>query len=200
MTPRNLPLAALAAAALACASAPISPPASGLPKEAIPATFAPLRWSVRPGDVPALFPNREAREGSWTDGGRHVTWTVADVRRVDGIPGTLVADWLEGGDLWRARLSFADPRRDCDPDLADRPRRCEDAGPALAAVYDALQAELARGRGAPVATKGPHGGRGAAWKGTELRLGLSLKPDARGAWAVEATVMPAAAASAAAAP
>jgi hypothetical protein len=190
---RNLPALALVAAMAAgagCASQPIRPPSSGLPHEAIPSTFAPLRWSVRPDDVPALFPNREARPGSWADSVRHVTWTVSDVRRIDGVPGALVADWLAGGDLWKARLTFADPRRECDPDLADRPRRCAEPGPSLGGVYDALQAELSRGRGAPETAPGAHGARTATWRGTELRLWLAMKPDARGAWRVDASVMP----------
>jgi hypothetical protein len=187
--------AALALALGGCASPPLHPPASGLPKEAIPATFAPLRWSVKPDELPALFPNREATQGAWSDGVRHVTWTVSDVRRVDGVPGALAADWIEGGELWRARLSFADPRRECDPDLAERPRRCGEPG-ALAGVYDALEAELARGRGEPEASRGAHGARAAAWRG-ELRLSLALTPDARGAWRVDATVAPASSGAAA---
>ncbi|HET8538698.1 MAG TPA: hypothetical protein VFL83_02380 [Anaeromyxobacter sp.] len=189
MTPgRSLPaLVAALAVAAGCAPQRVHVPASGLPREAIPSTFAPLRWSVRPDDIPALFPNRELRQDSWSDAVRHVTWTVSDVRRIDGVAGALVADWIEGGDLWRVRLAFADPRRDCDPDLVERPRRCAEAG-ALAGVYDALQAELARGRGAPEATRAASGARTAAWRGTDVRLSLWMKLDARGAWSVEAVV------------
>jgi hypothetical protein len=57
-------------------------------------------------------------------------------------------------------------------------------------VYDALQTELARGRGAPRSAPGPHGARTASWHGTDLTLTLLLGTDARGAWGVEATVAP----------
>lgn len=201
MARRNALVAVAVALALAaCASGPPLPRSSGLPKEAVPATFAPLRWSVKPEEIPALFPNGGATQGGWEgDGVQHVTWTVSDVRRVDGVPGTLVADFVEGGELWRARLSFADPRRDCDPDLGERPRRCAEPA-ALGGVYDALEAELARGRGAPEASRGPRGARAAAWRGGELRLSLALKQDARGAWVVVATVAPASSGAAADAP
>ncbi len=185
MTTRlDLPaLAAAIAVAAGCASSRPSPPASDLPRVAIPPTFAPLRWSVRADDVPVLFPNREARRA---EAGRQVTWTVVDVRRIDGVPGTLVVEFPGGSDVWRARLAFADPRRDCDPDLSDRAHRCAEPGAALTAVFDALQAELARGRGAPQATRTPHGARAASWRDPELRLSLDMAPDARGAWSVEA--------------
>jgi len=182
-------LAAALAFSAGCAAAR-SPEASGLPREALPATFAPLRWSVRPADVPVLLPNREARSGEWSDGVKHLTWSVADVRRVSGVPGALLADFADGGALWMARLSFADPRRECDPDLADRPRHCVEPGPALAAVYAALEAELARGRGAPKVERGAHGARSASWPGGEIGLWLTLRPGVRGAWAAQATAMP----------
>lgn len=187
---RTAPALAAALAISAGCAGPRLPEASGLPREALPATFAPLRWAVHPDDVTVLLPNRQARAGEWSDGLRHVTWTVADVRRVSGVPGALLADWIEGGTLWMARLSFADPRRECDPDLADRPRRCVEPGPALAAVHAEIERELARGRGAPKVERGPHGARSASWPGGELGLWLSLRPDTRGAWAVQATAMP----------
>lgn len=190
MPRRNVPRAAALAFAVAagCASKPLLTTASGLPREALPSTFAPLRWSVRPDDVPALFPNREARQEAPADPSRRVTWTVSDVRRIEGVSGALAAEWSDAGELRRVKLSFPDPRKECDPDLTGRPRHCGEPGPTLSRIHDALRAELARGRGAPETSPGARGGRTASWRGTETALALALVPDARGAWAAEASV------------
>jgi hypothetical protein len=181
-----LALAALAAAG--CAGSRRH--AAAVPVEALPTTFDPLRWSVRPEEIPALFPNRETRSHDWRGRERHVVWSVADVRRVAGLPGMLQVDWVEGAELWMARLAFADPRRECDPDLGEVPLRCDVPGTALAAVFDVLQGELARGRGAPVEARAPAGGRALSWRGIGFALRLSLAPDERGAWSAEAVATP----------
>jgi hypothetical protein len=165
-------------------------PAAALPREALPSIFEPLRWSVQPDDIPALFPNREGRRFTWRDGERHVVWSVDDVRRVAGVPGTLHVDWLEGGPVWMTRLTFADPRQDCDPDIGQLPLRCEVPGSALTQVFDALEAELAKRRGAPEAGPAAAGARSVAWRGMGFALRLALARDGRGAWTAQATATP----------
>lgn len=189
-TRRNLlALAGAIALSAGCAST-ATRGRSRTPQEEVPATFAPLRWSLSPGDVPALFPGKVVRPGAWGDRERHVTWTIPDARRIAGVPGTLVADWIEGGELSRARLSFEDPRRTCDPDHSNRPQPCTEPGPALSRVYDALQAELASGRGPPQ-SRGGKVARSASWSGAELHLELTMERDEGGLWWVEASVAPA---------
>jgi hypothetical protein len=164
--------------------------AAAVPREALPTTFDPLRWSVRPEQIPALFPNRETRSFGWRGREQHVVWSVADVRRVEGLPGTLQVDWVEGRELWMARLAFADPRRECDPDLGEVPLRCDVPGAALAAVFDALEGELAQGRGAPIEAPASAGGRSLSWRGIGFALRLSLARDERGAWSAETIATP----------
>jgi hypothetical protein len=165
-------------------------PAVALPREALPSIFEPLRWSVQPDDIPALFPNREGRRFTWRDSERHVVWSVDDVRRVAGVPATLHVDWLEGGPVWMTRLTFADPRRDCDPDIGELPIRCEVPGAALTQVFEALEAELSRRRGAPEAGPAAPGGRDVSWRCMDFALRLALARDHRGAWTAQATATP----------
>jgi hypothetical protein len=180
----------LAALAAGCAGARRDAP---VPREALPSTFDPLRWSVQPDEIPALFPNREARSFRWQGEDRHVVWSVADVRRVAGLPGELQVDWVEGGPLYRVRLGFADPRRECDRDLGEVPLRCDAPGAALTAAFDALEAELTQGRGAPARTPAAKGGRSVSWRAIDFAVRLTLSPDERGAWSAEATATPASA-------
>lgn len=190
MKARGIPGAlALALVAAGCAGARRPGPAP-LPREALPTTFEPLRWSVQPDDIPALFPNHEARRFRWRGRERHVGWSVDDVRRVAGQRGTLYVDWEEGGGLWRVRLAFADPRRECDPDLGELPLRCEVPGAALQSVFDALAAELAQGRGAPVEAPAGAAARSVSWSGIGFALRLSLVPDDRGAWSADVVATP----------
>jgi hypothetical protein len=165
-------------------------PAAALPREALPSIFEPLRWSVQPDEIPALFPNREGRRFTWRDVERHVVWSVDDVRRVAGVPATLHVDWLEGGPVWLTRLTFADPRQDCDPDIGQLPLRCEVPGSALTQVFDALEAELAKRRGAPDPGPAAAGGRSVSWRGMGFGLQLALARDGRGAWTAQATATP----------
>ena len=188
---------AMAVAAVASCASPRSPAgtataaaAAALPREALPSTFEPLRWSVQPEEIRVLFPNRDARASNWRDGERHVVWSVDDVRRVAGVPGTLLVDWVEGGALWMARLTFADPRRECDPDIGKLPLRCDVPGTALTSVFDALEGELARGRGAAVPGPAAAGGRSLSWRGIGFALRLSLAQNERGAWSAEAAATP----------
>jgi hypothetical protein len=178
----------LVLAAAGCGGAGRHAPA--LPREALPTIFDPLRWSVQPEDIPALFPNREARRFEWRSADRHVVWSVDDVRRVAGVPGSLQVDWAEGGPLWMARLAFSDPRDDCDPDIGRLPLRCDVPGTALTQVFDALEAELAKDRGAPDAAPAEAGGRAVSWRGMGFALRLSLAKDRRGAWSTRATATP----------
>jgi len=145
---------------------------------------------VQPDDVPVLFPNRARRRFAWGEGERHVVWSVDDVTRVEGVPATLQVDWVEGGPLWMTRLAFADPRDDCDPDIGRLPLRCDVPGTALTAVFDALEAELARARGAPAAGPADAAGRSVSWRGMGFALRLSLARDDRGAWSAQATATP----------
>lgn len=178
---------ALAAALGGCAGAPRPVP---LPREALPTTFEPLRWSVQPDQIPVLFPNRQARRFTWRGREKHVVWSVDDVRRIAGQPGALHVDWVDGGGLWMVRLAFADPRRECDPDLGELPLRCEVPGTALQGVFDALAAELSEGRGAPAEAPAEGARRALSWSGIGFALRLSLAPDDRGAWGAEAIATP----------
>ena len=178
----------IALAALGCGGRGRHPAA--LPREALPTLFDPLRWSAQPDDIPVLFPNREARRFAWRGGDRHVVWSVDDVRRIAGVPASLQVDWVEGGPLWMTRLTFADPRDDCDPDIGRLPLRCEVPGTALTAVFDALEAELAKDRGAPDVAPADAGGRAVSWRAMGFALRLSLAKDERGAWSTQATATP----------
>jgi hypothetical protein len=187
---RPWPSAALAALALATGCGAPRHRAAHIPREALPESFQPLRWSVSEAEIPVLFPNRRT-ERSTGDRDERVVWRVEDVRRVAGVPGALRVAFGARGEVTETRLAFGDPRRQCDPDLGELPRGCDAPAAALVDVFDALAAELSDGRGGPPPRVEHDGARAAAWRGIDIGLRLSLARSGRGAWSVHAVATPA---------